>query len=199
MKQLYLIRHGETEWARTGKHTGLTDIPLNEQGKQHALLLGKRLQYLSFDHVFSSPLIRAFETCTLCGLEPELNPDLLEWNYGDYEGLTSSEIHKTDPHWNIFTHGAPNGESIENVKNRIDHLLKKLKPLKGKIALFSSGHFSRAFASQWLDLPIAKGKNFSLSTASFSILGYENQNQVLKLWNDTSHYGNDDLNFPFTV
>lgn len=199
MKQLYLIRHGETEWARTGKHTGLTDIPLNEQGKNQALLLGKRIQGLNFNHVFSSPLIRALETCTLCGLKPELNSDLVEWNYGDYEGLTSSEIHKTDPHWNIFTHGAPNGESIENVKSRICHLLKRVESLQGKIALFSSGHFSRAFASQWLGLPIAAGQNFSLSTASFSILGYENQKQVLKLWNDTSHYGNDDLNFPFTV
>ena len=188
MKQLYIIRHGETEWARQGKHTGLTDVPLNEQGRKHAILLGKRLEDLAFDHVLSSPLVRAFETCILCGFKAEINPDLLEWDYGDYEGLTSQEIHKTHPHWNIFTHGAPHGESIEDVKKRACSLLKTLDSLHGTIALFSSGHFLRVLVSQWLDLPITVGQRLSLSTASLSILSYEHQEQILKLWNDTSHY-----------
>lgn len=188
MREVYIIRHGETAWARDGKHTGLTDIPLTEKGKKQASLLGQRLQHIPFVHVFSSPLKRALDTCSLCNLTPTILDELLEWDYGAYEGMQSSEIHKKDPTWNIFTHGAPSGESVSNVKKRIDRLIKKLESLDGTIALFSSGHISRALASQWLELPLQAGSRLILSTASLSILSYEHQKRALKLWNDISHH-----------
>ncbi|MCB1106835.1 MAG: histidine phosphatase family protein [Chlamydiia bacterium] len=181
------MRHGETAWARDKKHTGLTDIPLTEQGESQAASLGKRLESLSFKHVFSSPLKRAYDTCSICGYNPQVDKDLLEWDYGAYEGLTSAEIHETNPKWNIFTHGAPNGESTEAVVKRATRFLKKVERLEGKIAVFSSGHFSRVFATCWLKLPIENGRRFSLATASLSILGYEHGEGALKLWNDISH------------
>ncbi|WP_228546971.1 histidine phosphatase family protein [Candidatus Neptunochlamydia vexilliferae] len=146
-KEIYLIRHGETEWSRDGKHTGLTDIPLTDKGEVEAMALGRRLEKIRFDHVFSSPLKRAKETCLICGLEPQVDDDILEWNYGAYEGLTSAEIHKTNTDWNIFTHGAPAGEPVEEVIKRGMCLVQKLESLEGKIALFTSGHFSCAFAT----------------------------------------------------
>ncbi len=182
-REIYLIRHGETEWSRDGKHTGLTDIPLTEKGEREAAALGRHIEKLTFDHLFSSPLKRAKETCFICGLEPQIDNDLLEWNYGAYEGLTTAEIHKTVPGWNIFTHGAPGGETTEAVAKRGKRLLKKLEGLEGKIALFTSGHFSRAFLTCYLNLPIENGRQFILSTASLSILGYEHGMHALKLWN----------------
>lgn len=188
MKQVYIIRHGETEWARDGKHTGLTDIPLTENGKRQASQLGERLKGLSFDYVFSSPLKRAHDTCSICGFNPEVIDELLEWDYGDYEGLKSVEIHKNDPSWNIFTHGAPNGESALDVKARVDRLIDRLETLEGHIALFSSGHISRALTTQWLEFPMEAGRRFLLSTASLSTLSYEKGKRVVKLWNDVSHH-----------
>lgn len=188
MREVYLIRHGETEWARDGKHTGLTDIPLTENGESQAASLGRRIESLKFSHIFSSPLKRALDTSKICGYDPQIDKDLVEWDYGAYEGLTSPEIHQTNAKWNVFTHGAPNGESIDAVIKRADRFLKKLENLEGKIAVFTSGHFSRAFVTRWLELPIEAGRRFSLATASLSILGYEHTKRALKLWNDTSHH-----------
>lgn len=185
MRHITIIRHAETEWSLSGKHTGLTDLPLNEKGKDQAALLQKCIQNIKFDHIFSSPLKRAHDTCTLAGLQPLILEDLLEWDYGDYEGMTREEIIKKDPTWDIFTHGAPNGESVDDVKARAHCLIEKLESLDGEIVLFSSGHISRAFTSQWLNLPMSAGSSLTLSTASISILGYEHQNRGLKLWNTT--------------
>lgn len=189
-KKIYIIRHGETKWAKNGQHTGLTDIPLTENGLRQAKKLGTRLSQVSFDHVFVSPLKRVYDTCCLCKLEnqAEITESLLEWNYGDYEGKKSAEIHQIHPEWNIFEHGAPNGESVANVQKRADDFILKLNQLQGKIALFSSGHFSRALAVRFLGFPLVKGRCFILSTASLSVLEYEHKHPTLLLWNDISHY-----------
>jgi probable phosphoglycerate mutase len=188
VREIYIIRHGETEWARDGKHTGLTDIPLTDIGECQAASLGRRIESIKFSHIFSSPLKRALDTCKICGFDPQIDKDLVEVDYGAYEGMTSKEIHETNPKWNVFTHGAPNGESIEALLARANKFIKKLEGLEGKIAVFTSGHFSRAFVTQWLELPIDTSRRFSLATASLSILGYEHTKRALKLWNDTSHY-----------
>ena len=190
MQKVYLIRHGETEWSKSGQHTGLTDIPLTENGKKQAKALGKRVRLIAFDHVFSSPLKRAYDTCTLCGLREKaiVTDDLLEWNYGDYEGKKTIDIHKIDPHWNIFTNGGPHGETVEDIQNRTDRFLTHIRDLEGNIAVFSSGHFSRALATQWLGLPLEAGQLFILSTGSLSILSHEHQKPALLLWNDISHH-----------
>ena len=188
--QIYLIRHGETEWSKSGKHTGLTDLPLTENGISQAKHLGKRLDGLSFDHVFSSPLKRAYDTCRLCKLDGQakVTDALLEWNYGDYEGVKTVDIHQTHPGWNIFEHGALNGESPKEVAKRADVFIKQLEKLKGTIVVFSSGHFSRALTTRFLGFPIIEGRHFMLSTASLSILSYEHQLPAVMLWNDISHH-----------
>lgn len=185
--QLYLMRHGETEWSLNGNHTGLTDIPLTENGEIQAQALAKRV--IPFDHVFSSPLKRAFKTCEICGLgkQVQITDALLEWDYGDYEGLKTSEIREKQPGWDIFTDGGPNGESVHDVTKRANDFIKQLLTLEGDIALFSSGHFLRAFAALWVKAPITLGKNLLLSTASFSLLTFYREDPVIKVWNDTSH------------
>lgn len=190
MQKVYLIRHGETEWSKSGQHTGLTDIPLTENGKLQASALGTRVKKVPFDHVFSSPLKRAYDTCALCGLREQaiVTDALLEWDYGDYEGKKSAEIHQSDPGWSIFVNGAPNGESVTDVKKRAQGFLAQIKELTGNIAVFSSGHFSRALATQWLGLPLEAGQLFILSTASLSILSHEHNKPALLLWNDISHH-----------
>ena len=187
MREIYIVRHGETEWARDGKHTGLTDIPLTEKGEIGAASLGRRIEKIKFSHVFTSPLKRAKETCEICGFDGTIDQDLVEWDYGAYEGMTSKEIQKTIPDWNIFTHGAPAGESVDMATARADRVIKKIENLEGNIALFSSGHFSRVLAMRWLELPLEKGIRFPLFTASLSILSYEKERRALKLWNDISH------------
>lgn len=189
-RELYIVRHGETLWSKTGQHTGLTDIPLTENGEDQAKRLGKRLLNFSFDHVFVSPLKRALDTCTLCGLKEKakVTNALLEWDYGDYEGKTTAEIRQNDPDWSVFESGCPNGESVESVKKRADDFIENLSRLKGNIVLFSSGHFSRVLATRFLKLPISNACHFILTTASLSILSYEHQNPVFKLWNDVSHH-----------
>ena len=179
--QLFLYRHGETEWSRLGKHTGLTDIPLTEKGRDQARALHEGID---FDKVYVSPLRRARETCILAGYEGVVDSALLEWDYGKYEGLTSKEI--SDPKWGLFFKGCPGGESPADVRNRIDPFLQRLE--KGKrIALFSSGHVLRALAARWLGLDIAMGAHLSLSTGSKSILGFEHNIPTILLWNDISH------------
>ncbi len=188
---LYLARHGETAWSLSGQHTGLTDLPLTERGRQNALQLGKRLRGLHFAKVFASPLQRAAQTCQLAGFGAvaETDPDLVEWNYGDYEGLRSVEIHAKRPDWQLFRDGCPGGESPAQVGERADRVVKRVREVNGNVLVFSSGHFLRMLAARWLSLEPANGRFFLLSTASFSELGYENNltQPAIKLWNDTSH------------
>ncbi len=184
---LYLIRHGETEWSLSGQHTGLTDLPLVESGKKQAELLGKRLKTVSFAKVLTSPLKRAKETVQITGLAAETDPDLVEWDYGDYEGKTTQEIYQTAPGWNLFEQGAPGGENPGDVTRRADRLLSKLESLEGTIALFSSAHFLRSLACRWVGVSIALGKSLLLSPASISILGHERNSPVIVRWNDISH------------
>lgn len=182
---LYLVRHGETAWSKNGRHTGLTDLPLTEDGIQEAKDLGKRLKGHRFDKVFASPLKRALDTCTLAGFHPEISPDLVEWDYGDYEGLMHEEILKEDPHWNLFTKGAPGGESVADVALRADRILKIVQTYPGDVALFSSAHILRTIAARWLKLPPVDGKLLLLSTASVSVLGHERETPVIVSWNHT--------------
>lgn len=187
--RIHIFRHGETQWTKSQKHTGWTDIELSPQGREEAKSLGKSLINTSFDHVFASPLKRVKETCELAGYGKQMRIDssLLEWNYGSYEGLTTEEIRKSDPDWTIFTKDPPNGETKREVTIRIDMLLESLRGLKGEIALFSSGHISRVIAARWLELDASFGSLFYLSTASRSMLGFEREKPVILLWNDTSH------------
>jgi broad specificity phosphatase PhoE len=190
---VYLARHGETAWSLTGQHTGLTDLPLTMRGEQNAIALGERLRGLSFAKVFTSPLQRARRTCELAGLGAvaEVDRDLLEWDYGDYEGLRTSEIHAMRPGWHLFRDGCPGGESAEQVGARALCVVSRVRAVEGNVLLFSSGHFLRVLAAQWLGIRPAAGKYLVLSTASLSALGYERDlcQPVIWLWNDTRHVG----------
>jgi probable phosphoglycerate mutase len=189
---IYLARHGETAWSLTGQHTGLTDLPLTERGRQNAVRLGERLRGTTFDHVFTSPLARARDTCSLAGFgeAAKVDPDLVEWNYGAYEGKRSEEIHKQAPDWQLFRDGCPGGESPAEIASRADRVLAKLAGLNGTVLLFSSGHFLRVLGARWLGLDVGAGRLFFLSTASLSCLGWEHQrDRVLRLWNDDHHIG----------
>ena len=181
---IYLIRHGQTEWSKSGQHTGRTDLPLTEAGKKEALCL-KNYPFPSFTHVFTSPLKRAKDTCALTGYldEAVVTEALYEWDYGKYEGLTSPEIHKLCPDWNIFTHGAPGGESIEDITLRCKKFLESLSHLKGPIALFSSGHILRALTATYLRQPLAFGGQIVLSTATISVLGNDHSMPAILKWN----------------
>ena len=187
-KKIYLIRHGETAWTLSGQHTGATDIPLTDNGRQQAILLKKHLQGHLFNAVYTSPLKRAIETCEETGLlkHAKQDPDLMEWNYGSYEGLTTEQIWKLQPHWNIFINGAPGGESPADVGSRITRLLAHIQSIPGDIALFSHGHFLRALAAKWLQMPFAAANGFALCPGSLSILGYERRHPALLLWNQIS-------------
>jgi broad specificity phosphatase PhoE len=184
---LYLIRHGATEWSENGRHTGTTDLPLTDLGKSQAQKLSQRLKEEKFSKVFCSPLRRATETCQICGLQPTISPDLREWNYGEYEGLTTDQICEKNPGWNLFDQGAPGGETPQQISSRAHHFLHQVHSLEGKVAIFSSAHFLRAFATEWLGIPVTMGKTLFLSPASISILGLERIDRVIILWNDISH------------
>jgi len=188
-KKIYLIRHGETEWTLNGKHTGMTDIPLTKNGELQAKLIRRRLRGHTFQTILSSPLQRAARTCEIAGFltKARLDPDLVEWNYGAFEGRTTAEIQEKMPHWNIFSNGAPGGESPTDMTARVNKVLTKIQSLHGDIALFSHGHFLRALSARWLQLPIQEGRLFALFPASVSILGFERNTHVLTLWNDISH------------
>lgn len=191
LPMLYLARHGGTAWSRTGQHTGLTDLPLTSDGEDEARRLGKRLAGISFAKIFSSPLQRAFYTAQLAGFGgvAEKDPDLVEWNYGAYEGRRSIEIHAEAPDWQLFRDGCPGGETPAQVGARADRVLSRVRAVQGDVLIFSSGHFLRVLAARFLGLEPAGGKYFTLSTASLSILGFENgaSQPVVRLWNDTSH------------
>lgn len=186
--RLYLIRHGETEWALTGRHTGLTDIPLTANGEDEARELGHHLRDVQFAHVLTSPLKRARQTCALVGLDntPEIDPDLAEWDYGDYEGKRSVDIREGRPNWNVFQDGCPHGEMPLHVSARADRLIARLRTLEGKVALFSHGQFGGVLAARWIGLSLAEAQHFPLGTASISILSFNPHHPevpVIALWN----------------
>jgi len=184
---IYLCRHGETEWSKSGRHTGLTDIPLTKTGEEQAALMAKPLQKIHFVKTFMSPRLRARQTSELAGCHSEIDPDLAEWDYGDFEGLTSLEIKTKHPNWNLFIDGAPGGETPEQVGARADRVLKKLYHLDTPIAIFSHGHFCRILAVRYLGLPVSAGSLFYLDPASISHLGHEKSNHVIRLWNSIAH------------
>ena len=191
LPRLWLARHGQTAWSLTGQHTGLTDLPLTPVGEANARRLGERLRNQRFDRVLCSPLQRALRTCELAGFgsRAELDARLLEWDYGDYEGRTSADLHAAQPDWRLFRDGCPGGESPAQVAARADSLIATLRPLSGDTLLFSSGHLLRMLAARWLGLAPTAGALLALDTASLSVLGYEHalQQPVLRLWNDTTH------------
>lgn len=186
---VYLARHGETAWSLSGQHTGLTDLPLTERGERNARRLGRRLAGLVFEKVFSSPLQRARRTCELSGFgaAAEVDRNLVEWNYGNYEGLRTPEIHAQRPAWQLFRDGCPGGESPAQVGARADAVVSRLRALTGNVLVFSSGHFLRVLAARWVGLEPAGGQLLILSTASLSTVSYENDQPAIRLWNDTSH------------
>jgi len=190
LPKIYLARHGETAWSLTGQHTGLTDLPLTKLGEQNAQRLRGRLSGMVFESVFTSPLRRARRTCELAGFGSvaEIDPDLLEWNYGDYEGRRTVDIHAERPDWQLFRDGAPGGESPQQVAERADNVVDRLRAVSGNVLIFSSGHFLRMLAGSWIGLEPYEARSLMLSTASLSVLGYEHLEQpAITLWNDTSH------------
>ena len=190
---VYLARHGETEWSLSGRHTGLMDLPLTERGERNARQLGVRLQGLNFINVFTSPLQRAARTCELAGFKDvaETMPELVEWNYGAFEGRTSGDILAEQPDWQLFRDGCPGGETPDQIGARADRVVSRVRGIDGNVLLFSSAHFLRVLTARWLGLEPAGGRLLVLSTASVSELGYEqNRTQpVIRLWNDTRHVG----------
>lgn len=185
---LYLFRHGQTEWSLSGRHTGSTDIPLTKQGEDEARALLPWVNQIKFDHVLTSPRQRAKKTSELVGLDRTavIEPYLSEWDYGDYEGKLSSEIRNERPGWNIFRDGCPHGEMPEQVSGRADRLIVRLSTMSGNVALFSHGHFLPVLAVRWLGLRIIEGEHLQLGTASLSILGYNPSHldtRVVSLWN----------------
>jgi probable phosphoglycerate mutase len=186
--QIFLVRHGETAWSLSGQHTGHTDLPLTENGERRASQLRGLLQEVKFTHVLTSPLQRARRTCELAGFGAvaQVEPDLHELDYGDYEGRTSADIRAQQPGWSMFRDGSPHGESVEKFSQRADRVLSNLRSMDGVVALFSHGQFLRALAARWIGLPVEEGQHFALDTASISILGYEHTNEeipAITLWN----------------
>ncbi|MSO40843.1 MAG: histidine phosphatase family protein [Solirubrobacterales bacterium] len=184
LPEIWIGRHGETEWTKSGQHTGTTDLPLTENGRDQARRLGKRFEGVEFDLVLSSPLGRAQETARLCGLDPQPEERLREWDYGEYEGLTTKEIRVGKPGWELWTDGCPGGESLDDVVARLEPLIAELRAREDqRIALFGHGHLSRAFTACWIQLGGFAGQALKLGTASLSVMGVEHGNPVLILWN----------------
>jgi len=183
--EIWLIRHGETEWSRTGRHTGRTDLPLTPLGERQAAALGRHLDGRPFALVLTSPLGRARETCRLAGYGEvaELTEDLLEWDYGDYEGRTTAEIRADVPGWSIWTGAVPHGETAEQVARRVQRVIAQAVVAAGDVALFAHAHVLRILTACWLGLPPAAGRLFALGPASSSVLGYERESRVIALWN----------------
>jgi broad specificity phosphatase PhoE len=188
--ELFLIRHGDTEWSHSGQHTSRTDLPLTEEGLVHAKALGETLKSLvpasGFALVLSSPMRRAIDTCHLAGFQPEIEENLREWDYGSYEGLTSGDIQKSAPGWTIWTAPVPGGESPAQIGARADRVIERCLAVSGDVALFSHGHMLRVLAARWLGLPPDGGRFLGLDTASVSALGWEHRTRVLRLWNRTA-------------
>jgi probable phosphoglycerate mutase len=185
--ELWLMRHGETEWSKSGQHTSRTDLPLTPEGEKRAADLKRALAGRSFAMVLSSPMRRAVETCRLAGYTPtEETGDLREWDYGSYEGLTTEQIQKTAPGWTIWNGTPPGGEDAAQVGARADRVIAKALSAGGDVALFSHGHFLRVLGARWLGLDATGGRYFALSTGSISVLGWERDARVLRLWNQTA-------------
>ena len=188
---VYLARHGETAWSLSGQHTGRTNLPLTQRGERNARALGQRLRGLDFAKVYASPLQRTVRTCELAGFGEmaEIDADLIEWDYGQYEGRRTAEIRTERPDWFLFRDGCPGGELPDQVGVRANRVIDRVRALKGDVLLFSSGHFLRVLASRWVGLEAAAGRYLLLSTASLSALGYEHKliDPVIRLWNDTRH------------
>jgi probable phosphoglycerate mutase len=184
MRELWLIRHGESEWSRSGAHTGRTDIPLTSAGREEAAALGRYLEVRQFALVLVSPLERARETCRLAGYQNALiDPDLREWDYGDYEGLTTPQIRAGRPAWSLWTDGVPNGETVSQVADRAGRAIARALSVTGDVALFAHGHILRVLAACWLGLPPEDGSLFAMGTAAVSTLGYERETRVITRWN----------------
>ena len=189
----YLARHGETAWTLSGQHTGRTDLPLTENGENQARALGRRLRGMVFAQILTSPSQRAVRTCEIAGFGTNavIDPDFVEWDYGEYEGRRTAEILRERPDWQLFRDGCPGGESPEEIGARADRAVARIRSVKGNVLVVSSAHISRVLAARWLGLPAAGGRYWWLGTASLSILAYEHNldEPVIRLWNDTSHLG----------
>lgn len=185
--RIYLVRHGETEWARTGRHTGTTDAPLTDRGREQARQIAARLEGLVFDAAMSSPLSRALDTARIAGFGEVVvvDPDLREWDYGEYEGLTTPQIRKRVAGWSIWQGPVPGGETIEEVGARADRVVERLGGLGGDAVLFAHGHLLRVLAARWLGLAPSEGRLFALATATISVLGWDRETRVVERWNET--------------
>ncbi len=183
----FLIRHGETEWSLTRRHTGRTDVPLLAAGEKQAEALRGTLAGYPFQMVLHSPLRRAAETCRLAGLGADVlpEPDLREWDYGEYEGLTTSEIRATDPQWDLWEDGVPGGETPAQVGDRVDRVIAMVRSVPGDVACVAHAHVLRAFAARWIGLPVSGGRYLTLDPASLSVLAWEREQPVIELWNRT--------------
>lgn len=188
-QSIWLLRHGATEWSRNGRHTGSSDIPLLPDGEKEAQALAPRLSGQSFAQVWVSPLQRARRTCELAGLSAhaEVHQDLREWDYGDYEGITTKEIRQTVPNWSVWSHGCPGGEDAAAVTARCQRLIDQLLTIDGDVALFAHGHILRSLAGTWMEQGAGGGKHLILGTGTYSVLGFERENRALKHWNAPCH------------
>ena len=191
LSEVWLARHGETAWSRTGRHTGRTDMPLEPEGEAQAARLGARLHGLAFAEVWTSPRVRARRTAEIAGFgaRAKVVEDLAEWNYGEFEGLRRAEIQGFAADWDVFRDGAPGGESAEEASARADRVVARLHAASGDVLVFGHGHFLRALGARWIGLPVAFASRLLLSTASVSVLGYEHgpRDPAIKLWNDVHH------------
>ncbi len=181
-----LVRHGETEWSLSGRHTGKTDLPLTSEGRRQARALGPRLSGWTFSLVLTSPLQRALETCRLAGYgeRAQVRSDLVEWDYGRYEGLTSNQIEAIQPGWSLWRDGGPGGEKAADVGRRTDRMIAEVRGVAGDVLIFAHGHVLRVLASRWLGEPPQGGRHYALQTAALSVLGYEHADPVIRLWNE---------------
>lgn len=188
---LWLVRHGETDWSASGRHTGRTDIPLTDEGIRQARALGRHLDGRSFALVLTSPLSRAADTCGLAGYGEVAQPseDLLEWDYGQAEGRTTTEMRAQHPGWSVWTTGPPGGETVEEVGRRTERVIARALEASGDVALFAHAHVLRILAARWLGLPPDAGRLFALGPASLSVLGWEREARVISRWNDRSFLG----------
>ncbi len=193
MTEIVLVRHGETEWSRSGQHTGRTDVPLTEAGQRQADQIASKLGGREFAAVWTSPLQRALETGRRSGLSSaaEIDTDLLEWDYGIYEGTTTADVRRETPDWTVWTHPITDGESVESVGSRADSVISRALEIDGDTCLFAHGHFLRILAARWLGLPAQAGRLLALNTATVSTLGFERETHVVRYWNESCHLIDD--------
>jgi len=199
LPKVYLARHGETEWTKTGQHTGRTDIPLTADGEDDAKLIGRRLSHLSFTNVITSPLQRAKRTSELAGFTATIDDDLMEWDYGDYEGKKTVDIRKLHPGWQLLADGAPNGETSAQVAARADRVVARLKAMTGNVLVFAHGHYLRVLASRWVGADVAFAAHLLLGTSSISVLSFDHgklDEPAIMLWNDDRHLSGEGCLLP---